>query len=58
MDRSIHVAPMFSTPWECKLANDKRSSIEEMRRFLAVNGYRDLLSRLPAACETSNLSRQ
>jgi hypothetical protein len=62
MDNNIHVAHMFSTPWERKLANDlvaelerysgeKRSSIEEMRRLLAVKGYRDLLGRLQAACE-------
>jgi hypothetical protein len=62
MDKNIHVAHMFSTPWERKLANDlvselerfsgeKRSSIEEMRRLLAVKGYSDLLSRLQAACE-------
>lgn len=62
MDKNIHVAHMFSTPWERKLANDllsdlerysgeKRSSIEQMRRLLAVKGYRDLLSRLQAACE-------
>ncbi|MEA2883822.1 MAG: hypothetical protein QOH32_3078 [Bradyrhizobium sp.] len=62
MDKNIHVAHMLSTPWERKLANDivselercsgeKRSSIEEMRRLLAVKGYRDLLGRLQAACE-------
>jgi hypothetical protein len=62
MDKNIHVAHMFSTPWERKLANDlvaelerysgeKRSSVEEMRRLLAVKGYRDLLGRLQAACE-------
>jgi hypothetical protein len=62
MDNNIHVAHMFSTPWERKLANDlvaelerysgeKRSSVEEMRRLLAVKGYRDLLGRLQAACE-------
>jgi hypothetical protein len=62
MDNDICVAHMFSTPWERKLANDivselerysgeSRSTIEEMRRFLAVKGYRDLLSRLQAACE-------
>jgi hypothetical protein len=62
MENNIHVAHMFSTPWERKLANDlvaelerysgeKRSSVEEMRRLLAVKGYRDLLSRLQAACE-------
>ena len=61
-DKSIYLENMFSAPWERKLANDivselerysgeKRSSIEEMRRFLAVKGYRDLLSRLEAACE-------
>jgi hypothetical protein len=62
MDNNIHVAHMFSTPWERKLANDlvaelercsgeKRSSVEEMRRLLAAKGYRDLLGRLQAACE-------
>ncbi|MEA2835697.1 MAG: hypothetical protein QOD89_247 [Bradyrhizobium sp.] len=62
MNNHIHLAQTFSTPWERKLANDlvaelerysgeKRSSIEEMRRLLAVKGYRDLLSRLQAACE-------
>src|SRR3954454_3585835 len=62
MDKNIHVAHVFSTPWERKLANDlvselerysgeKRSSIEEMRRLLAVKGRRDLLGRLQAACE-------
>lgn len=62
MDESNCLENMFSAPWERKLANDivselerysgeKRSSIEEMRRFLAVKGYRDLLSRLEAACE-------
>jgi hypothetical protein len=62
MENNIHVAHMFSTPWERKLANDlvaelercsgeKRSSVEEMRRLLAVKGYRDLLGRLQAACE-------
>jgi Tetracyclin repressor-like, C-terminal domain len=62
MDKNINVAHMFATPWERKLANDivselerysgeKRSTVEEMRRFLAVKGYRDLLSRLQAACE-------
>jgi hypothetical protein len=61
-EKSIYLENMFSAPWERKLANDivselerysgeKRSSIEEMRRFLAVKGYRDLLSRLEAACE-------
>lgn len=49
-----------STPWERKFADDlatefeiyageKRSSIEEMRRFLAVKGYRELLQRMRAA---------
>jgi hypothetical protein len=63
MDKNIYVAHMFSTPWELKIANDivselerysgeKRSTIEEMRRFLAVKGYRDLLGRLEAACES------
>lgn len=62
MENNIHVAHMFSTPWERKLANDlvaelerysgeRRSSVEEMRRLLAVKGYRDLLSRVQAACE-------
>jgi hypothetical protein len=62
MENNIHVAHMLSTPWERKLANDlvaelercsgeKRSSVEEMRRLLAVKGYRDLLARLQAACE-------
>src|SRR3954462_9055554 len=62
MDKNIYVAHMFSTPWERKLADDivcelerysgeKRSTIEEMRRFLAVKGYRDLLGRLEAACQ-------
>ncbi|MHC2623839.1 hypothetical protein ACVIW2_005871 [Bradyrhizobium huanghuaihaiense] len=62
MDQDINVGHIFSTPWERKLANDivadlerysgeKRSSVEEMRRFLAVKGYRDLLNRLEAACE-------
>jgi hypothetical protein len=62
MDKNIHVAHMLSTPWERKLANDlvaelerysgeKRSSVEEMRRLLAVKGYRDLLGRVQAACE-------
>ncbi len=61
-NNNIHVAYAFSTSWERKLANDliaelerysgeKGSSIEEMRRLLAVKGYRDLLSRLQRACE-------
>ncbi|MGY4435210.1 hypothetical protein ACVWWO_007687 [Bradyrhizobium sp. F1.13.1] len=62
MNTDINVAHLFSSPWERKLANDivaelercsgeKRSSIDEMRRFLAIKGYRDLLGRLQAACE-------
>ncbi|MEA2942294.1 MAG: hypothetical protein QOD09_2823 [Bradyrhizobium sp.] len=65
MENNIHVAHMLSTPWERKLANDlvaelerysgeKRSSVEEMRRLLAVKGYRDLLSRVQAACENKH----
>lgn len=62
MNANINVGQMFSSPWERKLANDivaelerysgeKRSSIDEMRRFLAIKGHRDLLNRLQAACE-------
>lgn len=62
MNTDINVAHLFSSLWERKLANDivaelercsgeKRSSIDEMRRFLAIKGYRDLLGRLQAACE-------
>jgi len=60
--RQLPLTIPMRNPWEVKLANDivselerysgeKRSTIEEMRRFLAVKGYRDLLSRLQAACE-------
>jgi hypothetical protein len=62
MNNHIHVAHTFSTPWERKLANDlvaefehysgeRGSSIEQMRRLLAVKGCRDLLRRLQAGCE-------
>ena len=61
MDKSIYLENMFATPWERELASDILSELErysgekpscvEMRRFLAVKGYRDLLSRLQAACE-------
>lgn len=62
-DKSIHLLEnIFSAPWEQKLASDilselehcsgeRRFCVEEMRRFLAVKGYRDLLSRLQLACE-------
>jgi Tetracyclin repressor-like, C-terminal domain len=63
-DKSIYLENILSSPWEQKLTNDilselerysgeKRSCIEEMRRFLAVKGYRDLLSRLEAACKNT-----
>ena len=61
MDKSIYLENMFASPWERELASDILSEFEcysgekrscvEMRRFLAVKGYRDLLSRLQAACE-------
>ena len=61
MDKSIYPENMLSTPCERKLVNDilselerysgEKRSCEEMRRFLAVKGYRDLLSRLQTTCE-------
>ncbi|MCS3928781.1 hypothetical protein M2175_003812 [Bradyrhizobium elkanii] len=37
-----------------RYSGEKRSCVEEMRRFLAVKGYRDLLSRLQTTCENKN----
>src|SRR5579875_1035798 len=62
MDTGIYLAHVLSSPWERKLANDiaaelerysgeKNACPEEMRRFLAVKGYRDLLAQMQVACE-------
>ena len=61
MQRTFDQAHIPSTPWKVKLASDiaaefercsgeRRASLEEMRCFLAVKGYRDLLERLRPAC--------
>ena len=59
---SFSIDQIISTSWEKKLADDlatelethsgeKRQTIEEMRRFLAVKGYREQFRRLQEACE-------
>jgi hypothetical protein len=59
---NFSVEQLFSTSWDRRLAVDllaeleaytgeKRTAIEEMRRFLAVKGYRELLQRVQAARE-------
>jgi hypothetical protein len=58
--RDYSVDEILANSWDKKLAKDlageieactgdKRDTIEEMRRFLAVKGYRELLERLKAA---------
>jgi hypothetical protein len=60
--RNDTVEQLLSTSWDRKLAHDlaaelesltgeRRSTIEEMRRFLAVKAYRELLQRVTAARE-------
>ncbi|MDN3279413.1 TetR-like C-terminal domain-containing protein [Frankia sp. RB7] len=61
MDKSMYLENMLASPWERELASDILSELErysgekrscvEMRRFLAVKGHRDLLSRLQTSCE-------
>ena len=59
---NFSIDQIISTSWEKKLADDlatelethsgeKRQTIEEMRRFLAVKGYREQFRRLQEACE-------
>jgi hypothetical protein len=58
--RDYSVDEILANSWDKKLAKDlageieactgdKRDTIEEMRRFLAVKGYRELLERLKTA---------
>ena len=58
--RKHSVDEILANSWDRKLANDladeiavctgdKRETVEEMRRFLALKGYRDLLERLKDA---------
>lgn len=60
--RSFDVDDILSNTWDRKLAQDlaieiesgtgdRRGTFSEMRRFLAVKGYRDLLPRLESARE-------
>lgn len=57
--RNYTVDEILSSSWDRKLASDlageieactgeRRATVEEMRRFLALKGYRELLSRLHA----------
>lgn len=58
--RAHSIDEILSSSWDKKLAQDlaeeieactgeKRATVEEMRRFLALKGYRELLQRLRAA---------
>ncbi len=60
--RNFSIDEILSNSWERRLANDlaaemetytgeKRETIEEMRLFLAVKGYRELFQRLQEARE-------
>jgi hypothetical protein len=60
--RSFSVDEILSNSWDKKLSRDlaeeieastgeRRATVEEMRRFLALKGYRELLQRLRAARE-------
>ncbi len=60
--RNYSVDELLSSSWDRKLARDladeiesctgeRRATVEEMRRFLALKGYRELLQRLAAARE-------
>jgi len=59
---NFSVDEILSSSWDKKLARDlteeieactgeRRATVEEMRRFLALKGYRELLQRLRAARE-------
>lgn len=59
---TFSIDQILSNSWDRKLANDlaieletctgeKRETIEEMRRFLAVKGHRELLQRMQVARE-------
>jgi hypothetical protein len=58
--RKYSVDEILANSWDRKLARDladeievctgdKRETVDEMRRFLALKGYRDLLERLKEA---------
>ena len=58
--RNFSIDEILSSSWDRKLASDlageieactgeRRATVDEMRRFLALKGYRELLTRLHAA---------
>ena len=60
--RNYFIDEILSSSWDKKLARDlaeeieactgeRRATVDEMRRFLALKGYRELLQRLRAARE-------
>lgn len=62
LPRNYSLDEILSSSWDKKLAQDlaeeieactgeRRATVEEMRRFLALKGYRELLLRLGAARE-------